>query len=107
MSRTLRKGWLRKWLGSDAQPPAPEAEQPLEDLQALQQANEAQAALILQLKHQLRLSTNAQAAMAKRIQRLADEWPVIFKRYFTGAGDSDRQQGKKTRTRRKAKRSDT
>lgn len=105
MSQTLRKGWLRKLLGG-AQQPAPEAVEPAEDTQALQQANAEQAALIEQLKHQLRLATLQQSSMARRIQALADEWPVIHKRYFTSAGDSDRQQCKKTRTRRKAKRRD-
>lgn len=104
MSQTLRKGWLQRLLGSNAQEAAPEVVQPTEDVQALRQANEAQAALILQLQHQLRLATQQQSSMAKRIQQLADDWPAMYKRYFTSLGDSDREQGKKTRTKRKAKR---
>lgn len=106
MSQTLRKGWLRRLLGGNAQDAVTEVTEPEQthDLQALQQANTAQAAMILQLKHQLRMATSSQAAMAKRIQNLADDWPALFQRYFTRMGDQDRAEGKKTRSRRKAKR---
>lgn len=106
MSQTLRKGWLRRLLGGDAQEAVIEVTQSEDpnSMQVLQQVNQAQAAMIQQLKHQLRMATQSQAAMAKRIQKLGDDWPSLFKRYFTKDGDQDRATGKKTRTRRKAKR---
>lgn len=111
MSQTLREGWLRRLLGGNAQEAGGHLEiyneQGVEigqELQALRQTSAEQAALIGQLKHQLRMATSSQAAMAKRIQRLADDWPALFQRYFTKLGDQDRAEGKKTRSRRKAKR---
>lgn len=107
MNPTLRKGWLKRLLGGPAAQEAsielPQPEAPT-GMDVLYQVNREQAALIGQLQHQLRLATQSQSAMGKRIQRLADDWPDLHARYFTAAGDQDRAEGKKPRTRRRAKR---
>lgn len=111
MNPTLPKGWLKRFLGGFAAQEAGHVEvfndQGVElgqEVQALRQSTEAQAKLIGQLQHPLRMATQSQSAMGKRIQRLADDWPDLHARYFTAAGDQDRAEGKKTRTRRRAKR---
>lgn len=64
MSQTLHKGWLRRFLGVAAQEAVTEVTEPeqTQDLQALKQANDEQGAIILQLKHQLRMATSSQAS---------------------------------------------
>lgn len=113
MKPTLRRGWLQRFLGRNAQEGSGHIEvfneagvEISQEVQALRQANLELSALAEQLKHQVRLSTAQQSAMAKRIQAFADDWPALYKRYFTNAGDGDRAEGRKTRTKRKAKRRD-
>lgn len=115
MSRTLRKGWLARFLGRETQVPEPEMGAVVsnadtkevlmgEDPSILLNLNREQAAMIEQLKHQLRMTTASQAAMAKRIQTLKDAWPDLHARFFTTIGDEERATGRKTRTGQKAKR---
>lgn len=107
---TIKRGWLKRLLGGVTEGPgtveiySPEGVEIGAELQALRQSTEEQGALIERLSHQLRLATKAQSALAKRAQALADDWPDLYKRYFTKLGDEDRSAGRRTRTKRKPKR---